>query len=252
MTKNAIEVHDVYKQYFLNSRPPLIALVKGAFGKNGSSPGKFYALSKITLEVGKGEWLGVIGHNGAGKTTLLKLIAGLLQPDKGKVILNGSVTYLSSFGVGMIDELSVVENVFLNGAIYGISREVIGVNLDEIIEWAELQNFTKTKFKHLSSGMRSRLAFSTTRYVDADIYLLDEALSAGDSRFQEKCREIFEGYRSNGKSFMIAAHSFEFIEKFCDKTLWLNKGEIKAFGETAKILEQYKEDNSKKEIKKLP
>lgn len=246
MIKYAIEVNDVYKRYFLNSRPPFVTLVKDAFGKSGSNPGEFYALSDITIKVEKGEWLGVIGHNGAGKTTLLKLIAGLLQPDGGKVILNGSITYLSGYGVGMIEELSVVENIFLNGAIYGISKKVIGANLNEIIEWAELQNFTKTKFKHLSSGMRSRLAFSTTRYLDADIYLLDEALSAGDSRFQEKCGEVFEGYRSNGKTFMIAAHSFDFIEKFCDKTLWLNKGEIKAFGETEKILEQYKEIHPKK------
>ena len=246
MTKNAIEVYSVYKRYFLNSRPPLITLVKGAFGKNGTNAGEFYALSEISIKVEKGEWLGVIGHNGAGKTTLLKLIAGLLQPDKGKVILNGSITYLSSLGVGMIDELTVVENVFLNGAIYGINRKVLEENLDEILEWAELKKFSKTKFKHLSSGMKSRLAFSTTRYVDADIYLLDEALSAGDNRFQEKCKVIFENYRGNGKSFMIAAHSFDFIEKFCDKTLWLNKGEIKAFGETKKILEQYKEIYQKK------
>lgn len=246
MIENAIEVHNVFKRYFLNSRPPLIKLVKGAFGSNGSNQGEFYALSEISLAVEKGEWLGVIGHNGAGKTTLLKLIAGLLQPDKGNVTLNGSITYLSSYGVGMVDELTVVENVFLNGAIYGISRDIIEDNLDEILEWAELKDFAKTKFKHLSSGMRSRLAFSTTRYVDADIYLLDEALSAGDNRFHEKCREIFEGNRASGKSFMIAAHSFEFIEKFCDKTLWLNKGGINAFGETKKILEQYKEIYQKK------
>ncbi len=246
MNNHAIEVNNVYKRYFLNSRLPFITLVKDTLGKNGFDPNEFYALSNISLEVEKGEWLGVIGHNGAGKTTLLKLVAGLLKSDKGKVKLNGSVTYLSGYGVGMIDELSVVENIYLNGAIYGIKRQVIGANLNEIIEWAELQNFTKTKFKHLSSGMRSRLAFSTTRYLDADIYLMDEALSAGDNRFQEKCGEVFEGYRKNGKTFMIAAHSFEFIEKFCDRTLWLDKGEIKAFGETSKILGQYKETHPKK------
>lgn len=246
MNNHAIEVSDVYKRYFLNSRPPLITLVKDSLGKNGYNTDEFYALSNISLKVEKGEWLGIVGHNGAGKTTLLKLIAGLLKPDKGKVTLNGSITYLSGYGVGMIDELSVMENIFLNGAIYGIKREVIGANLNEIIEWAELQNFTKTKFKHLSSGMQSRLAFSTTRYIDVDIYLLDEALSAGDNRFQEKCGEVFEGYKKKGKTFMIAAHSFEYIEKFCHRTLWLDKGETKAFGETSEILEQYKEIHPKK------
>lgn len=237
---HAIQVDKVKKRFFVNSRPPLFGLLKENFGKNGKSEDVFYALDDITFEIKNGEWLGVIGHNGAGKTTLLKLVAGLLQPDAGKVARNGTITYLSGFGIGMLEELTVKENIFMYGAIYGIERDVIEKNLDEIITWAELEKFAETKFKHLSSGMRGRLAFSTTRYLNSDIYLMDEALSAGDASFREKCARVFEDYRAGGKSFMIAAHSFDMIENFCDRVLWLNKGKVAAFGETEKVLEDYR------------
>lgn len=237
---HAIQVDKIKKRFFVNSRPPLFGLLKENFGKNGKSQDVFYALDDISFEIKKGEWLGVIGHNGAGKTTLLKLVAGLLQPDAGKVTRNGIITYLSGFGIGMLEELTVKENIFMYGAIYGIERETLGKNLNEIIAWAELEKFAETKFKHLSSGMRGRLAFSTTRYLDSEIFLMDEALSAGDASFREKCAKVFEDYRADGKSFMIAAHSFDMIEKFCDRVLWLNKGKVTAFGDTETVLEDYR------------
>lgn len=202
-----------------------------------------HALSGISFQVSRGEKIGIVGNNGSGKTTLLKVIAGLYQPSEGEVRTNGDLTLLAGLGIGMVDELSVEENIFLYGAIYGMDREHIEARLAEIIEWAELQDFAGAKLKTLSSGMRTRLAFSTTRYLAKDIYLLDEALTAGDTTFQQKCEAVFHEYKKTNKTFLISTHDMNFVKTFCTKTVWLHKGRQVEFGDTSHVLEQYEEFN---------
>lgn len=199
-----------------------------------------YALRDLEFEVGQGEWLGIVGNNGSGKTTLLKVIAGLYKPTRGTVRVNGSVTLLSSLGVGMLGQLTVRENVFLYGALHNIPTRQIHRCFDEIIAWAELQEFAYAKFQTLSSGMRSRLAFSVSRYTDTAIHLQDEALTAGDKDFAQKCFAFYEMARTSTRTFLIAAHDLRFVEQFCPRTLWLVKGQQKAFGNSAEVLAQYR------------
>lgn len=203
----------------------------------------FYALKNISLNISRGEKIGIVGNNGSGKSTLLRLVAGLYKPSKGKIYTNGKTVFLAGWGIGMIDELSVEENIFLYGTIYGMDKKKLRENFYDIIEWAELQDFVGAKLKTLSTGMRTRLAFSTMRYIQTDILLLDEALSAGDKRFKKKCANVFANYKNSARIFLVASHDQSFVETFCNKTLWLHKGEQRAFGETARILKQYNTAN---------
>ena len=201
---------------------------------------KLYALCDLNFEIQRGEWVGIVGNNGSGKTTLLKVIAGLYPLTRGTLHVKGSVTLLSGLGVGMIGELTVRENVFLYGALYNIPARQIQQQFDEIIAWAELQEFVHAKFQTLSSGMRARLGFAVSRYSESAIHLQDEALTAGDKDFAGKCYSYYEQVRTSGRTFLIAAHDLDFIERFCARTLWLVKGRQMAFGETPDVLRKYR------------
>jgi ABC-2 type transport system ATP-binding protein len=227
----------------------MFKVLKGRLFGGASHYGSFFALNDINIEVLRGEKIGIIGNNGSGKTTLLKVISGIYPPNKGDVYRKGDVTLLTGLGMGMVDELSVEENVFLYGAIYGMDRKKIKEKFHEIIEWAELQNFVGAKVKNLSSGMKSRLAFSTTRYIETDIFLLDEALSAGDKTFREKCDDFFKKSKNNDTTFLIATHSLDFVRMFCNKTLWLHMNKQMAFGDTEMVLQQYEEFMTKDTVK---
>lgn len=217
----------------------LFRLLKKALSGNGLDKGSLVALDNINIEIGRGETIAVVGDNGAGKSTLLRLLAGLYKPSKGKVYVDGDVKLLGGLGIGMIDELSVEDNVYLYGTIYGLEKKAIREKFNEIVEWAEVQDFARAELRTLSSGMRARLAFSTLRHVEADILLMDEALVAGDKNFKEKCMEVFEGDKWSTRTFVIATHNVDFAKKLSRKTLWLNKGKQVAFGETEEVLEQY-------------
>jgi len=199
----------------------------------------FYALREIDLSVFMGEKIGIIGDNGSGKTTLLKIIAGLYAPSSGNLRIQGEITLLAGLGIGMMADLTVRENVFLYGAVYGMSRNSISNEFEEIIEWAELRNFENARLKTLSSGMKTRLAFSVTRHINKDIYLWDEALTAGDKHFQTKCQSVFLEHRQSTKTFLVTTHDLAFVRNFCDKALWLHKGRRMGFGEPERIVEQY-------------
>ena len=219
----------------------LFRLLKGTFAKIVTPADSFWALRDINIQVCRGDKVGVIGNNGAGKSSLLRLMGGLHSPTDGEIVVNGQVTLLAALGTGMLDELTVEENIFLYGAICGVDRKVIKANLQEIIEWAELEPFATAKLKTLSTGMRARVAFSTTRHVTTEITLMDEVLTAGDRNFRQKCKDVLDGYKSNGRTFIIASHDFDFVRDVCNKTLWLEKGRQKAFGETEPILRRYLE-----------
>ena len=240
MTEIAIQARQVSKS-FHRTRTSFVSLFKEAVSGHQVNTSLLHALRNISFDIAKGERIGLIGNNGAGKSTLLKVLAGLLQPNHGRVSVEGSVVLLGGYGTGMVEELTVTENIFLYGAVYGMERETIAAHLQDIIDWAELQEFSGMKLKHLSSGMRSRLAFSTTRYFEADIFLLDEALAAGDKSFREKCDQVFENHMKSRKTFVISSHNLEFVRKFCQKTLWLHKGNMMAFDDTEQVLLQYTE-----------
>lgn len=235
----AVEVDNLFKSFsHKKTRISIFELLRTALNKNFNNR-VFYALKDINIKIFKGDKIGLIGDNGSGKTTLLKILAGLYKPTSGKVFVEGDVCLLSGLGVGMLDDLSVEENIYLNGMIYGLEKRVIRENLNEILQWAELTDFSGEKLKNLSTGMRTRLAFSTFRYIKADIFLVDEALSAGDINFRKKCEIVFEEMKKSNDTYLVSSHDMKFIRKFCTKSLWLQKGRQLIFDSTDKVLEKY-------------
>jgi len=236
----AIKADGVYKTFLVDRyHATLYRIFKRKLLGRSLRPKTITALNDINFEIHEGENVAIVGNNGSGKTTLLKVIAGLYRPNKGCLSVNGKITVLSGLGLGMYDELSVEENMYLYGMIYGLRREIIRKNFHEIIEWAELQNFTGAKFKTLSSGMKARLAFSVTRHMESDILLFDEALSAGDKDFRDKCNAVFKDYINKGVTLIVATHNTTFVKNFCQKTLWLRKGHQMAFEKTEEVLPKY-------------
>jgi ABC-type polysaccharide/polyol phosphate transport system ATPase subunit len=199
-------------------------------------------VEQVDLELAAGEWLGVIGSNGAGKTTLLRLISTLYRPSHGRVQVPDSLVLLAGLGTGMIPQLDVRENAFLYGTIYGLSRQRLRQLLPEILAWAQLEEFSAQLLQDLSTGMRTRLAFSISRHFEADLFLLDEALAAGDQRFRAKCYEHFDRLRGGASSFIIATHDLSFVSKYCDRALWLERGRSRALGTADEVLELYRAD----------
>jgi ABC-type polysaccharide/polyol phosphate transport system ATPase subunit len=222
------------------SRHSLFRVVMGKISGRWS-PDVFPALQAIDIEVVRGERLALIGANGSGKSTLLRIVAGLHNPTSGTVETRGTPTLLAGLGVGMVDELTAEDNIFLYGAIHGIARQELLDQVGEILEWAGLAAFRHAPLKSLSTGMRSRLAFSVTRRIVADIYLLDEALTAGDQAFRDKCDSVFEDHAHRGSTMLIATHDFAFAERHCTGALWLDHGRQVSRGPTSQVLELYRE-----------
>ncbi|MBS3145164.1 ABC transporter ATP-binding protein [Candidatus Woesearchaeota archaeon] len=183
---------------------------------------RFHALKNINLRVRQGEFLGIIGPNGSGKSTLLKIIANVIQPTTGRVLVHGKISPFLELGVGFQGELTVKENVYLYGVLLGIQQKEIARRFDSIIHFAELERFIDTKLKNLSSGMLARLGFSIAIQVDADILLVDEVLAVGDEAFQEKCYSIFRKFKREGKTILLVSHDKSLIRKFADRTIRLH------------------------------
>ena len=234
-----IHFEDVSKSFNGLQLRRLIRLARRYLSSNGSGFEPYFALRQINLEIPRGDKIAVVGSNGSGKTTLLKLIAGLYLPTQGRIDVDGRVLLLRGVGTGMLDELSVAENLYLYGIIYGMERSSIEEKFDDVLEWAELTDFASAELRTLSSGMRARLAFSLTRHFDTDVFLLDEAFSVGDKDFREKYEEVFRNQKNGDRTYLIATHDLDFARMFCAKTIWLQKGRLMAFGETEKVLRQY-------------
>lgn len=184
-------------------------------------------LDDISLEVKKGEFFGIVGRNGSGKSTLLKILAGIYQPDSGGMHLNGNLTPFIELGVGFSPELSGRDNVYLNGTILGLSPEEIDAKYDEIVGFAELEDFMDQKLKNYSSGMQVRLAFSIAIQAHNDILLIDEVLAVGDENFQNKCVDYFSQIRKNkDQTVVLVTHDMGWVERFCDKAIVIHDGEI--------------------------
>lgn len=199
---------------------------------------EFKALQDIDLEIKKGDILGIIGFNGAGKSTMLKVVSGILKPTKGSVSINGTIAPLIELGAGFDPELSGRENIYLNGAVLGISKKEMKNKIEEIIEFSELREFIDTPVKNYSSGMYARLGFSIATCVEPEILIVDEILSVGDYRFQEKSKKRIEDMMKKGTTIILVSHSIDDIKQLCNKVLWLEKGKIKDFG-GLEIIEQY-------------
>lgn len=200
---------------------------------------EFWALKNISFELEKGDSLGIIGLNGAGKSTLLKVIAGVLKPTEGKAYVEGGIAPLIELGAGFDDDLSAEENVYLNGAILGYSQEYMQEKYNEIIQFAELENFTQIPLKNFSSGMKARLGFAIATMNVPDILILDEVLSVGDFKFQEKSFQRIQQILNSGTTVIFVSHSVEQVKKICKKALWLFDGELKMFGNVEEVCMAY-------------
>jgi lipopolysaccharide transport system ATP-binding protein len=200
---------------------------------------RFYALRDINLNVKQGEFLGVIGKNGSGKSTLLKLIAGVLEPTSGRISVKANVAPFLELGVGFQFDSTVKDNIFLYGALLGMSRREIADKYNWIIEFSGLERFVDAKLKNLSSGMQVRLGFSITVSVDTPILLVDEVLAVGDIDFQQKCYDSFESFKKNGRTIVFVSHDLNAIERFCDRVVLLENGGIMQQGNPKNVLELY-------------
>jgi lipopolysaccharide transport system ATP-binding protein len=200
---------------------------------------ELYALRDINLKVNDGEFLGIIGKNGAGKSTLLKLIAKVLEPTSGKVSVNGNIAPFLELGVGFQWELTVKDNIFFYGALLGMSRREIEQKYDWIIDFSGLERFIDAKLKNLSSGMQVRLGFSITVGCDYPILLVDEVLAVGDIDFQQKCYNCFESFKKDGRTIVFVSHDLSAVERFCDRVVLLENGEIKDIDTPVSVLQRY-------------
>jgi ABC-2 type transport system ATP-binding protein len=200
------------------------------------------ALKRMDIEIPKGECLGLIGRNGSGKSTLTKLLAGVYKTDTGSIKINGT-TMLMNLGVGMSHELTARENIYVSGSVLGLKIKEVDAIFDQIVDFAELREFIDTKIKFFSSGMVARLAFSIAVNAGADIMFLDEIFAVGDMKFQEKAVKVFESSWIKGKTVVLVSHTMDIIQKYCQRSAYLKKGELIFFGETKKALELYLHDN---------
>ncbi len=200
----------------------------------------FWALKNINLEIKKGETFGIIGPNGSGKSTLLKLIAGVTQPTKGTIKVNGRIAPLIELGAGFHPELTGRENIYLNGVILGLKRAEIKAHFNEIVDFAELWDFIDQPIKHYSSGMYLRLAFAVAVHTNPDILLVDEILAVGDQSFQKKCFNKMEEFQKNGVTIVYVTHALDSLEGFCDRAMLLERGDMKIIGSVNKVVSQYR------------
>lgn len=199
----------------------------------------FWALRNVSFEVERGDRLGFVGLNGAGKSTLLKLISGVMKPTNGNISVNGKISPLLELGGGFDPDYTGRENILLYGAMLGYPKKFLESKFDEIVEFSELDEFIDVPLKNYSSGMKARLGFSIATSVQPEILILDEVLSVGDVKFQEKSREKMESLMKGDITLLFVSHSVETVKKFCDKAIWLHKGQIMAQGTAEEVCDVY-------------
>lgn len=223
----AEEKTDTIKEYF-------VKLVTGKLHFN-----EFYALKNVSFEVKRGEAVALIGKNGSGKSTMLKILAGVLYPTQGTVTVNGSIAPMIELGAGFDMELTARENIYMNGAILGHNRAFMDQHFEEIVAFSELRQFLDVPLKNFSSGMIARLGFSIATIIKADILIVDEVLAVGDFRFREKCYRKIDELLEGGTTLLFVSHSAEQVRKLCPKAIWLDHGELMAFGATEEVYGMY-------------
>ena len=255
---SAIEVTNVSKVYRRYARRRQFATLKSAL-LDGSLVGDlkadetFEALKGVSFSVPKGCTYGVIGRNGSGKSTLLKCVAGITRPTEGNITVNGRISALIELGAGFHPEISGRENVYINGIMLGLTKKEIQHRFDEIVEFAEMQEFIDAPVKTYSSGMYMRLGFAVAIHVDPEVLLVDEVLAVGDQGFTHKCLDKFAEFRRRNKATLLVTHSLDLVEKFCDEALWLDHGSTKGEGDPKRVVAAYVinvEDSEENELAK--
>ena len=242
-----IEAHDVSIRYILGDfkdigvKEYVLRRIKRNYQVR-----EFWAVDGVSFSLERGDMLGIIGSNGAGKSTLLKAVTGLMVPTKGWVKVNGTIAALLELASGFDGDLTVRENTYLRGALLGYTRKFMNEKYEEIIDFSGLQEFQDRPFKQLSSGMKSRLAFSIACLVKPDILILDEVLSVGDGAFRKKSEETMMEIIHGGATTILVSHLLEQVRSMCNKVLWLDHGKQIAFGETQELCDRYEEFLKKK------
>jgi len=240
MPKDVITVSNVSKMFRIphEKKTTLFENITGMFdGTKGYE--EFIALKNINFTVKKGEAIGIIGENGSGKSTLLKIISNILRPTSGSVKVDGKITSFLELGVGFQPDLTAKENIYVYGAVMGLSDKEIDDRLDEILDFSGLDRFKDTKLKNLSSGMQVRLAFATAIQTDPEILMMDEVLAVGDMEFQQKCLDVFQKYLKEKRTILFVSHDMNSVRRFCSKALLLRHGEQVAYGKTNEIIDKY-------------
>ena len=248
----AVVFDDVSKQFRV-PRERVHTLKERALSafKPGSGHEAFDALKNISFRVEQGEFFGIVGRNGSGKSTLLKCLAGIYRVDGGQIYVNGRLSTFIELGVGFNPDLAARDNVTLNAIMLGLSPREARDRFDRVIQFAELEEFVDLKLKNYSSGMQVRLAFSVMIQADADVLLVDEVLAVGDASFQQKCFDVFQGLKDAGKTILFVTHDMGAVQRFCDRALLIESGEIKTIGEPDRVGNQYVELNFGRDVQEL-
>lgn len=234
----AISVDSVWKSFRLyheKNQYIKAALLRGRRARYD----EFWAVQDVSFKIPFGTTFGIIGANGSGKSTLLKCIAGILALEKGSIKMNGRMSALLELGAGFHPELSGRENIYLNGAILGMSKNEINSRYDNIVEFAGLGQFIDTPVKNFSSGMVVRLGFAIATNVDPEILIIDEVLAVGDQEYQQRCFEKIEEFRAEGRTIVLVSHGLSHIEQLCNEVAWLDKGTLRALGPAYEVVSEY-------------
>lgn len=239
---DVVKVQNVSKKFRIYHEKNLnlkYALLNFLTGKKSSYYDEFWALKNISLNIKKGETIGIIGENGSGKSTLLKLMARILYPDEGDIFTQGKIASLIEIGAGFHAELSGRENIYINGSILGFTKREVDANLEKIIDFSGLDKFIDNPIKTYSSGMYVRLGFSIAIHVNPDILLVDEILAVGDEKFQKKCLQKIDGFKKRGKTIVIVSHDLQTIEEICDRVCLLDDGLLVSEGNPVDVISEY-------------
>jgi ABC-type polysaccharide/polyol phosphate transport system ATPase subunit len=237
----AVDVTKVYRRYAHKRQFATLksALLSRSLIRDLRPEETFHALRGVSFSVPKGATYGIVGRNGSGKSTMLKCVAGITKPTSGRVTVDGRVSALIELGAGFHPEISGRENVFINGIMLGLSKREITRRFDEIVEFAELEEFIDAPVKTYSSGMYMRLGFAVAIHVDPDVLLVDEVLAVGDEGFTHKCLDKFADFRRRGKTILLVTHALGLVERFCDEALWIDEGRNRAAGDPRRVIGAY-------------
>jgi ABC-type polysaccharide/polyol phosphate transport system, ATPase component len=233
-----IHVENIAKMYRLYSSPK-DRLKEAIHPLRKKYHNEFYALQNINFSVERGECVGIIGENGSGKSTLLKMITGVLRPTSGSIVVNGRISSILELGTGFNPEYTGLENIYLNGTLFGFSREEMDARLQSIIDFADIGEFISQPVKTYSSGMFARLSFSVAINVEPEVLIVDEALSVGDVFFQNKCFRKFDELREKNVTILFVSHDMSSVRKLCSKVLWIDAGQQQQFGECQEVCDLY-------------
>ncbi len=252
VSSHAISIESISKSYLIGLRKQrqdtlrdsLVEAIRKPFRPGKShSDNMIWALRDVSFDINRGEAIGIIGRNGAGKSTLLKILSQITEPTEGRVIINGRIGSLLEVGTGFHWELTGRENIYLNGAVLGMTRKEIQSKFDEIVEFSGVEKFLDTPVKRYSSGMFVRLGFSVAAHLDPEILIVDEVLSVGDTEFQKKCLGVMDDVASHGRTVLFVSHNMNVIQRLCTRAVLLDNGEVKKVGKTSDVIKTYMGDS---------